>query len=83
MEKLPEFAHESRDGLDIAKLQQHVTSKYPTFFNFLDRYKLSYRVFAVSCVPVKEHLRVDPEKGSRACFLLVDEGYGKRPRSCG
>ena len=63
LENLPEFAHESGDGLDIAKLQQHVTSKYPSFFNFLDWYKLSYRVFAVSCVPVKEHLRVDPEKG--------------------
>ncbi len=71
LENLVEFTHKSEDGthkpggrLDIAKLEQLVTSKYATFFNFLDWHKLEYRIFAVSCVPLKEHRKVDPKNGT-------------------
>ncbi len=71
LENLKEFTHESKDdtpesgdGLDLSKLQKHVKSKYATFFDFLDWHKLEYRIFAVSCVPLKEHRQVDPKKGT-------------------
>lgn len=69
LENLDEFTHDSKKGLDIAKLQDHIASKYATFFHFLDWHELKYRIFAVSCVPKKkeekeEHRRIDPKHGT-------------------
>lgn len=60
LQDIPEFSAD--DGLvRVENLRRYVRDKYSSFFDHLEDKGYPYEVCAVSCVPVKEHRRVDKE----------------------